>query len=174
MKNIASRKSPLKALAFFLSISSLVGISSMPATAEEATWDLTVEIVDTGCNEDITPPSWNPSQNVEWDAGNNQVDLEEIEWNSQLDFNVNLSFQQGLDNCNGGFIDMTGTVAITFTPDPGSPLVMSDSWCGGSTVDCVAEEMFRMGNSDIYGTLDASDATTTGEFSGTLTVVWTP
>jgi hypothetical protein len=26
----------------------------MPATAEEATWDLTVEIVDTGCNEDIT------------------------------------------------------------------------------------------------------------------------
>jgi hypothetical protein len=54
MKNIASRKSPLKALAFFLSISSLVGTSSMPATAEEATWDLTVEIVDTGCNEDIT------------------------------------------------------------------------------------------------------------------------
>ena len=173
MKNIASRKSPLKSLAFFLSIGYLIGISSMPATAEEANWDLTVEIVDTGCNEDITPPSWNPSQNVEWDDGN-QVDLEEIEWNSQLAFKVNLGFQQGLDNCNGGFIDMTGTVAFTFTPNQGSPLVMSDSWCGGSTDDCIAEEMFRTGNSDIYGTLDASDATTTGEFSGALNVVWTP
>ncbi len=173
MKNIASRKSPLKSLAFFLSIASLIGISSMPATAEEANWELTVEIVDTGCNDDITPPSWSPSDNVEWDDGN-PVDLEEIEWNSTRAFSVNLGFQQGLDNCSGEFIEIPGTVAITFTPNEDSPLVMSDSHCGGSTEDCIADDMFMMGNSDIYGTLDASDATTTGEFTGALIVVWTP
>jgi len=173
MKKLSPRTTPLKSVAFFLTIGSLIGISAMPATAEEANWDLTVDVVDTGCNTPITPPSWNPSQNVQWQDDDNEVDLEELWYNPNVQFAINLGFQQGLDEC-GDFIDMTGTVAITFTADLGSPLVMSESWCGGSPSDCIADEMYYMGNSDIFGILDASEATTEGEFSGTLNVVWTP
>jgi hypothetical protein len=176
MKNIASRKSPLKSLAFFLSISSLVGISSMPATAEtgETTdWQIDVLVIDTACNLPDTPATWNPDMTVNWEDGDNEVDLYNISWDYTADFDVFLDIQLGNDNCGENeVIEPLGIFELSFIPDDGSPLQMTSSYCGG--VSCNADDSYYTGGSMVYGTIDASNATEEGTFSGTFRVVWVP
>jgi hypothetical protein len=150
----------------------------MPATAEGTNdWQIDVvvidsEVIDVGCVEPDTPATWSPDMTVNWTGGDNEVDLYNIDWDWTAEFDVFLDIQLGHDNCGENeVIDPLGIFELSFIPGAGSPLEMSSSHCGGS---CNADDNYYTGASKVYGTIDASDATEEGTYSGTFRVVWIP
>ncbi len=168
-KGLRSGKFAKKA-AFFLAIGSLVALSAMPAAANEESWNLEVNAVDTGCRTSVTPPTWSPNLTVTYAYGNEvDLDYQYDPADSQVHFSVNLGFDQGIDNCTNENIDPYGTVVSSFE-DPEGVLTPYYLYCSDS---CMALTVW-MDSSEIEGVLDASQATTVGTETGTLTVVWTP
>ena len=172
MKKLSARTTPLKAVAFFLTIGSLVGITAMPATAEGTNdWQIDVVVIDTECNLPDTPATWDPDMTVNW-TDDNEVDLYNLGWDFTAEFDVFLDIQQGHDNCGENVtIDPVGIFELNFIPGDDSPLEMSSSHCGGS---CNADDNYYTGGSMVFATIDASNATEVGTFSGTFRVVWIP
>jgi hypothetical protein len=159
-----------KKAAFFLAIGSLVVVSAMPASANEESWNLEVNVVDTGCAPSVTAPTWSPISTVTYSQGNEiDLDYQYQASDSWVHFTVNLGFEQGMDNCTSTPVDPYGTVVSSFN-DPEGVLTPYYLYCSDS---CNALTVW-MDGSEIEGVLDASQATTVGTETGTLTVVWTP
>jgi hypothetical protein len=177
MKKLSPRTTPLKAVTFFLTIGSLVGITAMPATAGgQEDIPVSVEVVDNSCQSAVEPALWNPDPQVTYGQDGNQVELDTVDSGGYVDFELNLGFSPGWDDCEQEPVAVTGYIDVSFIPDAGSPLELFNISCAGlvSFETCDAGVNYQTGSSMLYGTLDVTSVTEEGSYSGTLRVVWTP
>lgn len=155
-----------KVLIGALALGSIFGISAAPAIAEEeATWNVQVQVSDSGCVDFETPAIWTPDMDVYY-LGGNSIDLDS--GTLFVDFEVYLNFTPGYFFCDPIDIDPTGDVEALFTTlDAGLTVDYLDC-----SAVCPAANLMPDGK--IAGSLDASSVAGEGTYSGQLKVLWTP
>jgi hypothetical protein len=149
----------------------------MPATAGgQEDIPVTVDVVDTSCQSTVEPAWWEPDPQVTYGQDGNQVELDTVDSGGYVDFELNLGFSTGWDDCEQEPVAVTGYIDVSFIPNAGSPLELSWISCAGvsNTETCDAGVNHQTGSSMLYGTLDVTSVTEEGSYSGTLRVVWTP
>jgi hypothetical protein len=158
--------------ATFLAMASIVGFIASPASANEESWNLEVNVVDTGCTPIITPPTWSPDPIVTYnDVDGNEVDLDTLDWDWSVSFSLSLDITPGQESCENTSIDPSGTVEASFTSTDN--LAIDTLTCSGVDI-CDAYTLYQMMGSQLTGTIDTRGLTAEGTYSGTLNVVWTP
>jgi hypothetical protein len=156
----------------FLALASIVGFIASPASANEESWNLEVNVVDTGCSPTITPPTWSPDVNVTYnDLDLNEVDLDTLDWDWAVNFYLSLDITPGQESCELTSIEPSGTIEASFTTTDN--LAIETLTCSGADI-CSAYTLYQMMGSQLVGTIDARGLAAVGTYSGTLNVVWTP
>lgn len=182
MKQVSSRKSLTKALVILITCGSLLGLSSVPASAAEdpgvaPEWDIQVNVDDTtepDCVASPMPATWSPDLIPNY-VGSNNVDKFSGPGLS-VDFYVWLDFLPGTDMSmcpdSPAFYQPTGEVeAVFLTMDPELT---------ASSLDCIAgcpASDLSLGTSTIGGTILVADDAAGGmgvTYTARLKVVWTP
>lgn len=176
------KKSLIQGLVVLISLGSLLGLSSVPASAAEdpgtpPEWTLEVDVDDTtppGCTTDATVATWSPDLIPVYPAGN---DVDRFSGPAlSVQYLVDLRFTPGEDRnlCSDSpdIYHPTGTVEALFIP-------ISAELSSGSlecSDGCSAEDL-STGTSTIGGTILVADDAAGGinvSYTATLKVVWTP
>jgi hypothetical protein len=170
MKLQTNRKKLGQALVVLLASGSFLGLSALPATAEDSTtYTVDVYVTDTTyvCEDPTSDPYWIPDGSVTY------YDTEvNLEFSNTLDFGVNLGFYAGYDPCDNVEIDPTGDIDATFVDLP-TPLSMNFLNCFENT--CRAESLYANTSSMIDGSLLVDSATVELDttYYADLKVTWT-
>jgi len=180
MKWIISKTGLTKALVVLITFGSLLGLSSVPASAAPdpaPEWDIEVNVDDTTPEECVaspTLPTWSPDLIPTYVGGNN-VDKFSGPGLS-VDFSVWLDFQAGTD------MNMCPDSPASYQPtgDVEALFLTMDPQLTASYLDCVvacSASDLSLGTSTIGGTLlvaDDAEGGPTVTYTARLKVVWTP
>jgi hypothetical protein len=159
-----------RALALAFAIGSFLGVTSAPALAtpfdpDNPTWTLNVQVSDSTCVPNVQPADWSPMEMMM--TGNTNVDLFSP---ADVTFEVALGFSPGMDMnaCGLGDYYPTGDVVASFNGD--AALNLETLNC---QIACSATDLYNS-LSTIQGSVSVVAGTAPGNYSGTLSVVWTP
>jgi hypothetical protein len=179
-----------KLIVTLLTLFSLVGIASTPASAAfndtdplSPAWTFTVTVsgeepVD-DCEPEYGVATWEPDETLSI-AGN------DFNWATPggINFYAFLNFSAGVDpnDCfEGGGYDalavatLTGTVTASLELDP--ELEQEELWCDEDDElvgSCSARDFWDPERQSLFGSISVKPGTEAGPYSGTLTVVWAP
>jgi hypothetical protein len=166
-----TKKNLARGIALLATLGAFLGLTSLPAVAED--WDIEVYVINTSndCNDPISQPSWSPDPTLTYVANQFDLNINSPNRSGLLPFYFGLGLLQGWDNCLGINLPLTGEIVASVTG--------LDAELSMAGLDCTLEalcdpEVLRANGNIINGTIDASLASTTGKKSGKLTVVWTP
>ena len=177
-----------KLIVTLLTLFSLVGIASTPASAAfndsdplgpAWTFSVTVSGEEPVCEPDYGVATWKPVETLSI-AGN------DFNWATPGDitFYAFLNFSAGVDpnDCFEGdgydelaVATLTGTVTASLELDP--QLEQKELSCDGDDVlvgSCSAGDFWDPERQSLFGSIAVKPGTEAGSYSGTLTVVWVP
>ena len=174
-----------KLIVTLLTLFSLVGIASTPASAawdpDNPAWTFTVTVE--GEEECVpgtyTAADWEPDATL-------AIGGSDFDWATPGDitFYAFLNFSAGVDpnNCFEGdgydelaVATLTGTVTASLELDP--QLEQTELWCDGAdelVEPSFAGDFWDPERQSLFGSIAVKPGTEAGPYSGTLTVVWAP
>jgi hypothetical protein len=166
--SIKRRKRIGKILVLLLASGSLLGISPLAAMAADVVITVTVDdnTPDTPECSMVDIPDWSPNET----PITGLYDLADPSLAPTQGFVVFLNFSDGFDDCAMNY-EPAGDVRSSFLPAPDTGLNLSSMEC--LDAPCDATDLSNDGN---FGELSGAFfvPATTGTYSGTLTITWTP
>jgi hypothetical protein len=166
-----------KLIVTLLTLFSLVGIASTPASAtwdpDNPAWTFTVTVSGEEPVEDCVPnygvATWGPDETL-YITGN------EFSWTAPgpVEFEAYLNFAQGTDSCGlDGGPTPNGLVTASITLDEELELTTLDCQGVDGSPACQAYNLFP-GSGPVSGEVSVKSGTTAegGPYEGTLTVIW--
>jgi hypothetical protein len=179
-----------KLIVTLLTLFSLVGIASTPASATfngsdplGPAWTFTVTVSGEEPGECVpgtyTAADWEPDATL-------AIGGSDFDWATPrgITFYAFLNFSAGVDpnNCFEGdgydelaVATLTGTVTASLELDP--ELEQTELWCDGAdelAEPCFAGDFWDPERQSLFGSIAVKPGTEAGPYSGTLTVVWAP